>query len=81
MAFTNLTTTQTQFLEAHLRGTGRSMSAAQAESLYGICNLRARISEMRLNGLRIRKSVNTQGRTSYAISRRDIFGYQGKIFN
>lgn len=80
MSFTTLTTTQNEFLESHLRGTNRSLSAAQAESTYGIMNLRARMSELRTAGLRVRTSVNTEGRTSYAVSRRDIFGLQQKVF-
>jgi len=79
MAFTTLKTTQVAFLEKHLRGTGREMSAAQAASTYGIMNLRARISELRQLGLRVRKGVNTEGRTTYAVSRRDVFGDQFKI--
>jgi hypothetical protein len=80
MSFTTLTKPQTQFLEGYLRGTGRTMSAAQAESTFGILNLSARMSDMRSAGLKVRKQTNTQGRTSYAISRRDVLGYQGKFF-
>lgn len=80
MAFTQLKTTQVAFLESHLRGTGREMSAAQASATYGIQNLRARMSELRAAGLNVRKSVNTEGRTTYAVSRRDVFGDQFKLF-
>ena len=80
MSFTQLKSTQVAFLENHLRGTGREMSAAQAESTYGIMNLRARMSELRSLGLRVRKSVNTEGRTTYAVSRRDVVGGQYKFF-
>jgi hypothetical protein len=79
MSFTTLKSTQVAFLESHLRGTGREMSAAQASALYGIQNLRARMSELRSIGLRVRKSVNTEGRTTYAVSRRDVFGLQYKL--
>jgi Helix-turn-helix domain len=79
MSFTQLKSTQVAFLESHLRGTGREMSAAQARATYGIQNLRARISELRQLGLRVRKSVNTEGRTAYAVSRRDVFGDQCKL--
>ena len=81
MAFTQLTTTQKSFLESHLRGTGRAMSSAQARETYGIKNLRARMTELRQAGLTVRKHVNTRGNTAYAISRRDVFGFQGKIYN
>lgn len=74
MSFTKITTTQTKFLESYLRGTGKTLSAAQAQSLYGIKNLRARMSNMRSVGLRVRTDLNTAGRTVYAISARDIVG-------
>ena len=80
MAFTQLKSTQVEFLETHLRGTGREMSSAQAEATYGILNLRARVSELRQLGLRVRTSKNTEGRTAYAVSRRNVFGGQWKIF-
>ena len=79
MSFTTIKSTQVAFLETHLRGTGRTMSAAQASATYGIQNLRARISELRSLGMRVRLSVNTEGRTAYAISRRDVLGGQYKI--
>ena len=80
MSFTKLSTTQTQFLETYLRGTNREMSAAQAEATFGIRNLRARMTDLRNVGLRVRKGVNTQGKTVYAVSRRDVFGGQWKKF-
>jgi len=80
MAFTTLKTTQVAFLEKHLRGTGREMSAAQAEATYGIQNLRARMTDLRQAGLRVRKGVNTEGRTVYAVSRRNVFGEQSKVY-
>lgn len=80
-SFTSLTTTQKSFLESHLRGTGKAMSEAQARETYGIKNLRARMSELRQAGLTVRKSVNTRGNTTYAVSRRDVFGFQGKNFS
>jgi hypothetical protein len=81
MSFTTIKSTQVAFLEKHLRGTNREMSAAQARATYGIGNLRARMSELRAAGLRIRKGVNTEGRTVYAVSRRDVFGDQFKLYN
>lgn len=80
MSFTSLKTTQVAFLEKHLRGTNREMSAAQARATFGIGNLRARMTELRQAGLRVRTGVNTQGRTVYAVSRRDVFGNQGRYF-
>ena len=80
MSFTTLTTTQVKFLENHLRGTNRELSSAQAEATYGIMNLRARMTDLRQAGLRVRKGVNTEGRTTYAVSRRDVFGDQFKLY-
>lgn len=80
MAFVQLSSTQNEFLESHLRGTGRTLSAAQARSTYGIKNLRARISEMRQAGLRVNRTVNTTGMTAYSISRRDATGSQAAKF-
>ncbi len=80
MSFTTLTTTQKQFLEQHLRGTGETLSSAQASATYGIKNLRARMSEFRSAGLIVRRHKNTAGRTSYSVSRRDAAGVQGKVF-
>jgi hypothetical protein len=81
MAFTQIKTTQAKFLETYLRGTNREISAAQASATFGIKNLRARMSEFRQGGLRVRKGVNTAGNTVYAVSRRDEFGDQFKLFN
>jgi hypothetical protein len=80
MAFTQLRTTQVEFLEQYLRGTNRELSSAQAAATFGIKNLRARMTDFRQIGLRVRKSKNTAGRTVYSVSRRDMFGDQGKIF-
>ncbi len=80
MSFTKIKSKQTTFLESYLRGTNRTLSAAQARALFGIQNLRARICDLRTAGLRIRKDTNTMGRTVYAVSRRDEFGDQFKIF-
>ena len=79
MAFTNIRVSQREFLENYLRGTGRELSAAQAESLFGVRNLRARTSEMRQDGLRVRTRKNSTGRTSYSVSARDIFGSRARL--
>ena len=64
--------TQNERLIKYLRGTGRELSAAQAESRFGIMNLSARMSELRDAGFRVRTRVNTQGKTAYAVSRRMV---------
>ncbi len=65
----------TQFNQVltYLRGTGRELSAAQAESRFGIQNLSARMSELREGGFRVRTRTNTTGKTSYSVSRRKLF--------
>ena len=72
MAFVNSSKTQTELLVSYLRGTGRGISAPQAKSLFGIKNLRARISDLRQSGYKVRKNMNTQGNTTYFVSRRMI---------
>lgn len=80
MAFTTLSVPQVEFLEDFLRGTGRTLTEAQARATYGIGNLRARISDLRAAGLKIRRSKTEEGRAKYAISARDITGSRAKIF-
>jgi hypothetical protein len=77
MAFTNLKTSQNKFLETYLRGTNRTLTSAQAETLYGIRNLRARVSELRDIGLNVKTvPTKTTGRVAYKVTRRDVFGNQ-----
>ncbi len=78
--FTTLTVPQVQFLENHLRGTERTLSEAQARATYGIMNLRARMSDLRAAGLKVRVSKNTEGRAAYAVSARDVYGSRAAIF-
>lgn len=80
MAFTTLSVPQVEFLEDFLRGTGRTLTEAQARATYGIVNLRARISDLRAAGLKIRREKNSEGRAKYAVSARDITGSRAKIF-
>jgi hypothetical protein len=80
MSFVTLKTTQNEFLEQHLRGTGRAISARQAEATYGIKNIRARMTELRSAGLKVNRTVNTEGRSAYSISSRDVTGSRAAIF-
>jgi len=80
MSFVKLKTTQNEFLEQHLRGTGRAMSAAQAQATYGIKNIRARMTELRGAGLKVNRATNTEGRAAYSISSRDVTGSRAAIF-
>jgi len=78
--FTTLTVSQNEFLETYLRGTGKTLSEAQAVATYGIKNLRARMSEFRSEGLRVKTQKNTEGRTAYRVSARDVTGSRAYTF-
>ena len=73
MAFVKSDKTQNELLISYLRGTNRSLSAPQARALFGVMNLRARMSDIRFKGYRVRKSVNTEGNTTYFVSRRKVW--------
>jgi hypothetical protein len=74
-------TNQVAFLENYLRGTGKTLSAAQAKANYGIGNLAARMSEFRKCGLNVKTDINTTGKTVYAVTARDINGKRSRIFS
>ena len=71
---------QKAFLETYLRGTGRTLSKAQAVNNYGIAQLPARIFEMKQAGLVVKTVKNTTGNTAYKIVARDVNGSRSKIF-
>lgn len=71
---------QKAFLEKYLRGTGRTLSDAQAKANYGINKLSARISEMRDAGLVIYTDENTAGKATYRIVARDVNGSRAVKF-
>jgi hypothetical protein len=79
-SFTTLTVPQTTFLEQYLRGTGKTISEAQAKATFGIRNLRARMTDLRQAGLIVRTDVNSYGKTVYSVSARDVNGSRAKIF-
>jgi len=70
MAFIKTSKTQNETLVSFLRGKNRGLTALQARALFGIGNLRARMSELRQTGYRVRTSQNKSGKTVYFISRR-----------
>jgi hypothetical protein len=72
MAFVNSDKTQTQLLVSYLRGKSRGISAPQARALFGIQNLRARMTDLRQAGYKVRKNMNTEGNTTYFVSRRMV---------
>ena len=80
MAFTKISTNQLTFLETYLRGTGRSLSARQAEAMYGIKNLRARMTEFRHAGLKVTTKPNSEVRMTYSVSARDVTGSRASRF-
>ncbi|SVD62116.1 uncharacterized protein METZ01_LOCUS414970 [marine metagenome] len=80
MSFTTLTTAQNPFLESYLRGTGRSMTAADANARFGIQNLSARMSELRSVGLNVRVGKASTGYAKYAVSARDVVGSRAKVY-
>ena len=80
MAFTNIKTSQKVFLENYLRGTGKSLTAADAKARFGIEQLPARMSEFRDAGLNVRVTKATTGKAKYAVSARDVNGSRAKVF-
>ena len=80
MSFTTLTTNQTAFLETYLRGTGKTITAADANARFGIKNLSARMSELKAAGLNVKTDVATTGKTRYAMTARDVTGSRAKVF-
>ena len=73
MSFVKSSKTQNELLISYLRGTNRGLSAPQARALFGVKNLRARMSDLRELGFRVRKNTNTEGNTTYYVSRRKIW--------
>ena len=65
---------QARFLENHLRGTGRTLTASQAANQYGILNLTARVFDLRQLGL----NVKVKG-GKYTMTSRDIVGSRAKV--
>ena len=81
MAFTTLTTNQKTFLENYLRGTGKTLTAADAAARFGIQQLSARMSEFRAAGLNVRVDQSSKGTARYAVSARDVNGSRAKLFS
>ena len=71
---------QASFLETYLRGTGRTLSPAQAKANYGIAQLPARLHEMKAAGLVVKSVKNTSGNTAYRMTARDVNGSRSKVF-
>jgi len=80
MSFTTIKTKQKTFLESYLRGTGKTLTAADANARFGIQNLPARMSEFREHGLSVRVDTSSKGTARYAVSARDTNGSRSKLF-
>ena len=80
MSFTTIKTDQKTFLETYLRGTGKTLTAADANARFGIKNLPARMSELRAAGLNVKTDIATTGKTRYAVTARDVAGSRAKMF-
>ena len=81
MAFTTIKTNQKTFLETYLRGTGRTLTAADAKARFGIQQLSARMSELKAAGLNVKTDIATTGKTRYSITARDTKGSRAKMFS
>ena len=71
--------TQNEFLVTHLRGTQRELTVAQANALYGIKNLRARVCELRKAGLMVKSRKNYRNAASYRIVSRLQNGSRSQV--
>ena len=80
MSFTTIKSNQTAFLETYLRGTGKTITAADAAARFGIQNLTARMSDLRAAGLNVRVDQSSKGTARYAVSARDLNGSRAKVF-
>ena len=80
MSFTTIKTDQKTFLETYLRGTGKTLTAADANARFGIQNLTARMSELRAASLNVKTDIATTGKTRYAVTARDVTGSRAKVF-
>ena len=80
MSFTTIKSDQKTFLETYLRGTGKTLTAADARARFGIQNLPARMSELRAVGLNVKTDIATTGKTRYSVTARDVNGSRAKLF-
>jgi hypothetical protein len=59
--------TQTDRLVKYLSSKGRTISAPQAEALFGIKNLSARVSDLRKAGFKVVLTENRAGKSAYKL--------------
>jgi len=60
---------QTQRLAKYLSSKGRTISAPQAQELFGIKNLSSRVSDLRKAGFKVVLTENRAGKSAYKIVR------------
>lgn len=71
---------QKQFLVDHLRGTGVSLTAAEAKKQFGITKLGSRMFELRNAGLVVKTTATGNGNeVAYKVSARDVNGSRAKL--
>ncbi len=80
MSFTKIKTNQKTFLENYLRGTGKTLTASDANARFGIQQLPARMSEFRSAGLNVKVTQSSKGTARYGVSARDVNGSRAKMF-
>jgi hypothetical protein len=73
--------TQNELLENYLRGKNRSITAHEAETRFGILNLRARVTELRQAGLKVTTDVTRDGRAKYFVASKDVYGSKKRVFS
>jgi len=72
--------TQYAKIEKYLRGKNRSLTVAQARSMFKIESLPKRISVMRKSGLKISSNIGKNRRAKYTIDAKDASGSTKFIF-
>ena len=71
---------QRQFLVDHLRGTGISLTSAEAKEQFGIAKLGTRMHELKNAGLVVRTTPTGNGNeVAYKVSARDVNGSRAKL--
>jgi hypothetical protein len=61
---------QAQKIVNYLRGTGRELTSAQAQAMWNVRSLRARMSELRKLGLRVNTPIASVPGTRMAVAAR-----------
>ena len=62
--------TQNESIQKYLSTAGRTLTEKQAERLFGVKNLSARVAELRQNGIRVVTEKTRDGRAKYSVASR-----------